>query len=50
MLDLKRRCEVLGNQGAYKEAKTLKKRMKESQKVEKAKQTHQSREKLMIKS
>ena len=28
VLDLKRKLEVLGNQGAYKEAKTLKKKMK----------------------
>jgi|TARA_B110001450_G_C17592088_1_gene469350 hypothetical protein len=30
VLDLKRKLEVLGNQGAYKEAKALKKKMKES--------------------
>jgi hypothetical protein len=30
VLDLKRKLEVLGNQGAYKEAKVLKKKMKES--------------------
>jgi len=37
VLDLKRKLEVLGNQGAYKEAKVLKKKMKESQKLEKSK-------------
>lgn len=50
VLDLKRKLEVLGTQGAYKEAKALKKKMKESQKMEKAKQTHLSREKLLLKS
>lgn len=50
VLDLKRKLEVLGTQGAYKEAKALKKKMKESQKMEKAKQTHISREKLLLRS
>jgi len=50
VLNLKRQCEVLGNQGAYKDAKVIKKKMKESQKFERARQTNQSREKLMMKS
>ena len=50
VLNLKRQCEVLGNQGAYKDAKVIKKKMKDSQKFERAKQTNQSREKLMMKS
>lgn len=37
VLDLKRKLEVLGNQGAYKEAKMLKKKMKGAQKVERDK-------------
>lgn len=37
VLDLKRKLEVLGTQGAYKEAKALKKKMKEAQKEERVK-------------
>ena len=37
VLDLKRKLEVLGTHGAYKEAKALKKRMKEAQKEERVK-------------
>jgi len=50
VLDLKRKLDVLGNQGAYKDAKQLKKKMKAVQKVERAKQLHSSKEKLLIKS
>lgn len=50
VLNLKRRAEVLGNQGAYKDAKILKKKIKETQKAVQAKQENQSKEKLMMKS
>lgn len=50
MLNLKRRAEVLGSHGAYKDARTLKKKIKETQKAVQAKQEHQSKEKLMMKS
>lgn len=50
VLDLKRKLDVLGSQGAYKDAKILKKKMKAVQKVERAKQLHSSKEKLLIKS
>jgi len=50
VLDLQRRMEVLGNQGAYKEAKKIKKALKDVQKVEKSKSVFQSKEKLLSKS
>lgn len=50
MLDLKRKLQVLGNQGAYKDAKALKKKMKGVQKVEKNKQEHENKEKLLVRS
>lgn len=50
VLNLKRRAEVLGNQGAYKDAKILKRKIKETQRAVQAKQENQSKEKLMMKS
>lgn len=50
MLDLKRKLEVLGANGAYKEAKALKKKMKDTQKEERVKSNQMSREKLLNKS
>ena len=43
---MKRRAEVLGNHGAYDDAKQIKKKMKEYQKIEKEKQTQTGKEKL----
>lgn len=37
VLNLKRRAEVLGSHGAYKDARTLKKKIKETQKAVQAK-------------
>lgn len=39
VLDLKRKVEVLGNHGAYKDAKLVRKHMKNQQKVERINQT-----------
>ena len=50
VLDIQRKLEVLGNNGAYKDAKVLKKKMKEFQKHEKSKQVNQNRDKLLNKS
>ena len=50
VLDLKRKLEVLGTQGAYREAKALKKKMKETQKDERVKSNQMSRDKLLNRS
>ena len=41
---------MLGINGAYKDAKALKKQMKEVQKIEKTRQLNQNKEKLINKS
>lgn len=39
VLDLKRKVEVLGNNGAYKDAKMIRKHMKNQQRIERMNQT-----------
>ena len=46
---MKRKIEVLGNHGAYKDAKLIRKHLKNQQKAERLAQTEQSRGKLLLK-
>ena len=50
VLDLKRKVEVLGSNGAYKDAKLVRKHMKNQQKLERMNQNEQSKNKLLVKS
>ena len=50
VLDMQRKIEVLGNNGNYKDAKIVKKQLKERQKRERYVQTESSKEKLLLRS
>ena len=47
---MQRKIEVLGNNGNYKDAKIVKKQLKERQRRERIVQTESSKEKLLLRS